>query len=1298
MSEEENVRIRFVVPKDLKGESLCSDDMKMAFQSCVEHELSPEWISEQSCASLEPSKQDVFVFQQFEGEIFSKYVNLKCVLLGPRCVLSCLMEGSPIPESCSPIFTTAMRGLVVTTTNFSGQEKEDLVNKIKYMGALFSSKLVGGTTHVVAKNVLSVKYEKAVERNLPIMTGQWVHSVWEASCKRNIHACDPEFQAYKCPVFHGLTITCSNLPRQQKEEIRKLINDNGGVFSGQLECDNTKLLVIANLTGEKYKYAREWKLPCVLPSWVCESAKEGYAVSVEPHLTPHKEVVRCSTPNPDETRLLPHYSMVSAITESDATHVNETAADTIIDSFLTKKVDVIRNAQTQPSGASNYSEILEKLDLTEAKKAGPFLDGCNVYLSGFNLEQSEKLRRVLNGGGATRFNEISDSVTHIIIGDIVPADLEPLKYTGFRPYILTVNWVTESMQLKCPAPEEAFLCSDALLQSVEPPSPLSKKGLQLLRRPNERPIPCLELASSMKTTSQSTEKTLPAVPVELVDQYLHNLKSDSDAFQDLGSGHVDKQSTEPADTTAVCHNPEQDSTQYTESTIVPVFSDLTFIIVDYEDEVKELLIDAIESRGGLVVGQTFRGIAHYAVVPLHGAKMSQTAVETVSYLWVEDCHHQDELMPVLYYHRPVSVDVNKQPLAGCVIGISSYTGKERDFIFALAQLLGAVTQETFARKSNEKKNALASTHLICCEPGSQKYNAALKWKLPAVSHEWLLACAKEGQRVNEDTYLVGESSRSINMPYKVTEAAKTDGSAAVQMKDDKSKPEGSIVDAQAAVPELKAVNKRVVELQTNTAMGPPSLPVTPSYKSRHGFSQESPLHIPKISESTPKNDTGWPGDPNQPTPKGPFSVSTPQTPYGQVLKPDPSPDTKKNWKKWIDNFPDFGKEIVSPKRKRKLSTPMSELKRRCWQMILPKDKQPIHDVATHSQNGIDSTANQVVPVSSNGKQTSCSGSPLVYRMDGEASSSQSLNPSHSTGVHTQLAQLNQLLSSRRSGSTDSEPKIKRVWPSEANVHEDHLDDVKQADPEIEQLRKESQGLVGWDDPIDVNELKRKSHSSQQPLKFMLSNVGDREYYESVILSLGGEVTGKHTFDPSATHLVCSRPGRSEKLLASIASGKWVLHKGYLDVCQKEKQFVQEDEFEWGNPSASSLMRDLKLDSLEHDLALSAYRWRRILTGDNTGAFMGMRAAVCISREREEPFKRLVLAGGGRLVDFSNLDEATHCFVELSKASLPVDLSVLVKKRIPCVPPLYLNDYLVKNPPPQAHNCVVPEYKLQLQAY
>ena len=68
----------------------------------------------------------------------------------------------------------------------------------------------------------------------------------------------------------------------------------------------------------------------------------------------------------------------------------------------------------------------------------------------------------------------------------------------------------------------------------------------------------------------------------------------------------------------------------------------------------------------------------------------------------------------------------------------------------------------FARKANEKKNVLASTHLICMEPGSQKYNAALKWKLPAVSHEWLMACAKEACYVNEEPYLIGESTGKIH--------------------------------------------------------------------------------------------------------------------------------------------------------------------------------------------------------------------------------------------------------------------------------------------------------------------------------------------------------------------------------------------------------------------------------------------------------------------------------------------------------------------------------------------------------
>lgn len=183
---------------------------------------------------------------------------------------------------------------------------------------------------------------------------------------------------------------------------------------------------------------------------------------------------------------------------------------------------------------------------------------------------------------------------------------------------------------------------------------------------------------------------------------------------------------------------------------------------------------------------------------------------------------------------------------------------------------------------------------------------------------------------------------SVSMANK-TEAPKTDCPVGTQVKDGRSnmKVQSPLVSAnqrqespavtRTPKSEKKPVNKRISELQSNTVMGPPASPaegrrstsrehqVTPSQKNRYGLSQESPLHIPKLVGSTPKSDTGWPEDPNLPTPKGPFSVSTPQTPYGQVLKPNPSPETRKNWKKWIDNFPDFQKE-KSPERKRKLST------------------------------------------------------------------------------------------------------------------------------------------------------------------------------------------------------------------------------------------------------------------------------------------------------------------------------------------------------------------------------------------
>jgi hypothetical protein len=52
------------------------------------------------------------------------------------------------------------------------------------------------------------------------------------------------------------------------------------------------------------------------------------------------------------------------------------------------------------------------------------------------------------------------------------------------------------------------------------------------------------------------------------------------------------------------------------------------------------------------------------------------------------------------------------------------------------------------------------------------------------------------------------------------------------------------------------------------------------------------------------------------------------------------------------------------------------------------------------------------------------------------------------------------------------------------------------------------------------------------------------------------VIEKQCFDPSCTHIVVGHPLRNEKYLASVAAGKWVLHRSYLEACRTAGHFMQ----------------------------------------------------------------------------------------------------------------------------------------------
>lgn len=81
-----------------------------------------------------------------------------------------------------------------------------------------------------------------------------------------------------------------------------------------------------------------------------------------------------------------------------------------------------------------------------------------MYILGFIAEHNEKLRKILNHGGATRFNDLTSSVTHVLVDieRLKRSEENLLKQLLHRPHIVSVEWLAESVKLQHPAVEDDY--------------------------------------------------------------------------------------------------------------------------------------------------------------------------------------------------------------------------------------------------------------------------------------------------------------------------------------------------------------------------------------------------------------------------------------------------------------------------------------------------------------------------------------------------------------------------------------------------------------------------------------------------------------------------------------------------------------------------------------------------------------------------------------------------------------------------------------------------------------------------
>ncbi|XP_015473621.1 DNA topoisomerase 2-binding protein 1 isoform X1 [Parus major] len=242
----------------------------------------------------------------------------------------------------------------------------------------------------------------------------------------------------------------------------------------------------------------------------------------------------------------------------------------------------------------------------------------------------------------------------------------------------------------------------------------------------------------------------------------------------------------------------------------------------------------------------------------------------------------------------------------------------------------------------------------------------------------------------------------------------------------------------------------------------------------------------------------------------------------------------------------------------------------------------------------------------------------------------------------------------------------------------------------------------------VPEDEKADEEIEKLRKFQLSSLNPQERidYCHLIEELGGTVLEKQYFDPSCTHIVVGHPLRNEKFLASMAAGKWVLHRSYLEACRGAGSFVQEEDYEWGSKSVLNVLSGINVN--QKKLALAAMRWRKKIhkgrqeTGIVEGAFSGWKVILNVDQTKEAGFKRLLQSGGAKVFSghsASLFKEATHLFADFSKLK-PDDSRVNVAEAaaqgVNCLKPEYIADYLIQDPPPPMESYCLPEAVSYLQ--
>uniref|UniRef100_A0A674AS92 DNA topoisomerase II binding protein 1 n=1 Tax=Salmo trutta TaxID=8032 RepID=A0A674AS92_SALTR len=1345
-------------------------------------------IDEETALQMDHNDKSLFVLSTFSTPAFHHCTKLGCRVVSPLVVLFCLQQQRCVPRAEQPVYNMAMADVTISCTSLDKEARADVMDLVQLMGGRVYRDLNVSVTHLVAGEVGSKKYLVAASMGKPILLPTWVKTCWEKSQDSLFRYTDLPIEDYLCPVLRGCTVCVTGLSTVERKKVQRLCQLHGASYTGQLKMNECTHLIVSEPSGQKYECAQKWNVFCVSLHWLFDSIEKGFC----------QDESRYTVERGDQKDSKPHTSTPTGTSKKKEesvcllglSHISVNSSMTVNDTSLTNAT-VSRLDTPDP---------IDALDIT----VGPsddLLDGCKLYLCGLPGMRLEKLRRLVNMAGGLHFNQPSEELTHVVMGETDQETKTFLAKATHRPHVVTVQWLLDSFSRGSLLSEGDYYHPACL-----PPAPSTVA----------MPAPRTSASRPSSTTSAAPLAHEPATPrhrkaeEDMLSQYL-------DDDQTVGKGGAplsiapEPWVSAPDQASTIAEGGAGADTTLQEASEAGLFAGKRFLLVGFGAEAEaQLSMLVTENCGKVLVGRT-RAVADYAVVPLLGCEVEATVDEVATDTWLAMCVEQQCVLELGSHplFSPVSVMEGRSPLRDCVLSVSQFTGAERESLVELAKHLGASVQDYFVRMANQRRGMLASTHLVLQSPEGTKYQAAEKWGLPAVTLRWVLESARTGRKAEEGRYLVdlpqesfvgGSQKQSMPPPPARNKSPEIpllgpQSGAAVTPLDTRrfqSKVFRSVLDQGQLDKDCSTPGGQEGDRKAGGQKESPALPLdTPSrflcrdqlfrptfnvkaalaaLDTPGGRSQQSQKVVTPLSEVIGRNLKVALANSTRSHDQDLQALTDPAAALAGVVICVSKKLSKKQRElngiaaslgadfRWScddtvthyiyqgrvgDNTREYravkerGVHVVSqhwlqacaedqrhvseslypftynPKMSLNLSQVPPDSSQRSPPATLTTK---LRDLTEAQENRVRSlqkplTLDPGLYVLSIFAANSLGLPPLVlFRMSRQAAMDLNTEPSQSEQIvwddptaREERAKLADNLQWPGSPSQHSEPlAVPLAAPlshsdNAGNALRDSMTDSEMVEMDVNRYLAARWCTVMLK-RLCCQQMEEESEAEKEPPRFQLSSLNPQERidYSALIEELGGVVLDKQCFDPSCSHIIVGSPLRNEKYLAAMASGKWILHRSYLEACRSVGHFIQEDAYEWGSSSILDALPSIS--SHQKRLALAAMRWRRNLQDQNNleGAFSGWTVMLNIDQTRESGFRRLLQSGGAKVLPSpspSLYKGTTHLFAEFSRlkpGDFRVDVPEAMSQGVKCLKPEFIADYLIQvgGTVTKAHNCLI----------